>query len=1004
MTQPTGRTSTLAGRLVRLGFADVARVEDLLADLQRLDPSLDDAAGEGLLDTLGDAADPDLALAGLVRVLEAGPLARRFVRDAVAEESGTWLRRLVAVLGGSLALGEHLARHPDQVRVLAPDEDAALDGRDPREDLLRAVGADPWDPQSRAVRTGAAGRDALRVAYRRRVLALAARDLVGELGVEHVAAGLAALADAALEAALRIAMAEHEPAADQVRLAIVAMGKCGGRELNYVSDVDVLFVAEPADRVEETAALAAATRLSTAVMQVCSAHTPEGVIWPVDANLRPEGRQGALVRTPASYLAYYERWASTWEFQALLKARPAAGDRELGTRFVDDVAPFVWGAAARPHFVEDVQAMRRRVEEHVPAGQAQRQIKLGRGGLRDVEFAVQLLQLVHGRTDVFLRSASTLEALEQLSTRGYVGRDDAAELDRAYRFLRSMEHRLQLFRMQRTHVVPDDEPGMRRLARSLGFREQPVEDLTRTWSRHAREVRRLHEKLFYRPLLNAVARLPAEEARLTPEAAEQRLEALGYADPERALRHIEALTSGVSRRAAIQQTLLPVMLAWFADHPNPDAGLLGFRQVSDALGSTPWYLRLLRDQSVTAERLAAVLASSRYASDLLLRAPEAVQLLASDEELTPRSREVLGSEMLALAGRYTDQVEAITAVRGVRRRELFRIACADLLGLLDVKGVGDALSDVTAAALDAGLRIATRAIEAERRTPLPTRVLVVAMGRFGGHELGYGSDADVMFVHDPRPGADERDAQTAAHAVAEEMRRLLAIPTTDPPLVVDTNLRPEGRNGPLVRTLASYAAYYARWSLVWEAQALLRAEPAAGDADLGQQFVHLVDPVRYPPAGLTEADVREVRRIKARVEGERLPRAADATLHTKLGRGGLADVEWTIQLLQLRHGADVPALRTTRTLQALAAGVAAGLMTPEDASVLAHAWETATSVRNAITLVRGRASDTLPSDVRELAAVARVVGYSPGRTGDLVEDYRRTTRRARAVVERVFYA
>ena len=343
------------------------------------------------------------------------------------------------------------------------------------------------------------------------------------------------------------------------------------------------------------------------------------------------------MRTLASYTAYYDRWARTWEFQALLKARPVAGDLALGAAFADAVAPQIWNAADRPDFVEDVQAMRRRVEEHVPAEEADRELKLGRGGLRDVEFAVQLLQLVHGRSDIFLRSPTTLVALEQLSTRGYVGRDDAAELDRAYRFLRTMEHRLQLYRLRRTHVVPDDEVDLRRLARSMGFVERPVEELPTQWRRHRREVRRLHEKLFYRPLLDAVARLDATEARLTPEAALDRLEALGYADPEAALRHLEALTGGVSRRAAIQRTLLPVMLAWFAEHPDPDAGLLGYRQVSDALGTTPWYLRLLRDDGAVAERMARILASSRYATELLLRAPEAVRLLSDDTELRPRT-------------------------------------------------------------------------------------------------------------------------------------------------------------------------------------------------------------------------------------------------------------------------------------------------------------------------------------------------------------------------------
>jgi [glutamine synthetase] adenylyltransferase / [glutamine synthetase]-adenylyl-L-tyrosine phosphorylase len=281
---------------------------------------------------------------------------------------------------------------------------------------------------------------------------------------------------------------------------------------------------------------------------------------------------------------------------------------------------------------------------------------------------------------------------------------------------------------------------------------------------------------------------------------------------------------------------------------------------------------------------------------------------------------------------------------------------------------------------------------------------VVAMGRLGGAEVGYGSDADVLFVHDPLPGAGERDASDTAHAVAEELRRLLALPTPDPPLLVDAGLRPEGRSGPLVRTVASYAAYYARWSSFWEAQALLRAVPVAGDREVGRRFAALIDPVRYPPGGPPADAVTEIRRIKARVDAERLPRGADPATHTKLGRGGLADVEWTVQLLQLRYGASVPALRTTRTLDALAAAADAGLMGPDDAAALEAAWRMATRARNAVMLVRGRASDQLPRHGRELTGVARAMGYPPGRDpGQLLDDYRRATRRARRVVEWVFY-
>jgi glutamate-ammonia-ligase adenylyltransferase len=721
------------------------------------------------------------------------------------------------------------------------------------------------------------------------------------------------------------------------------------------------------------------------------------------------------VRTLSSHLAYYQRWAKTWEFQALLKARPVAGDLDLGEDYVAAVQPLVWKAAERENFVPDVQKMRRRVVENIPVAEVDRQLKLGPGGLRDVEFAVQLLQLVHGRADTSLRSGTTLDALGALAAGGYVGRSDAAQLDDAYRFLRSMEHRIQLFRLRRTHLVPEDEAELRRIGRSLGLRTDPVADLHREWRRHAGVVRRLHEKLFYRPLLDAVAQLATGEARLSTEAARERMVALGYADPAAALRHLEALASGVTRKAAIQRTLLPVLLGWFADSADPDAGLLNFRKVSDALGKTPWYLRLLRDEGAAAQNLARVLSAGRLAPDLLMRAPEAVALLGDGDGggLDPRPRAHLEQEIYAAVKRADGAAQAVTAARGVRRRELFRTAAADIVGSYGteeqpaeadqgalVDRVGGAVSDLTAATLAGTLRAVVRDSWGD---DLPTRFAIIGMGRFGGHELGYGSDADVLFVHEPRDGVDERTAAQAANKVVSEMRRLLQIPSADPPLLIDADLRPEGKSGPLVRTLTSYAAYYRRWSLTWESHALLRAEPVAGDADLGRRFIELIDPLRYPADGLADEAVREIRRLKARMESERLPRGADPKLHAKLGPGGLSDVEWTVQLMQLRHGSAVPGLRTTRTREALAAARAAGLITEEDAATLDEAWVLATRVRNAVMLVRGRAGDTFPSDPRELAAVGRYLGYGPGHVGDMLDGYRRTARRARGVMEELFY-
>ena len=992
------RPATSKGNLLRLGFRDPDAARDGLARLG--------AAADPLVALLARTADPDEALTGLRRLLDvvADPAE---VLEALVDDEGTAMR-LLSVLGASEALADPRVPHPDHWHELA---DPALGSTRPaawaiRAGLLAAVGADPGDPEPVATLPDAAAVDALRVEYRRVLLRLAARDLAHHLGVDDAAAELSDLAAGTLDAALAVARQRVGPDAALARLAVIAMGKCGGHELNYVSDVDVIFAWAPADGVPdsavENAALRAATQLAGNLIRVCSDHTTEGTIWPVDAALRPEGKAGPLVRTIASHRGYYERWASTWEFQALLKARAVAGDLTLGREFVEMTRPLVWSAAERDGFVEDTQAMRRRVVDHIPAREAERQLKLGSGGLRDVEFAVQLLQLVHGRADERIRPPATLSALAELTWGGYVGRADGEALHEAYAFLRTLEHRIQLHRLRRTHVVPEDEASLRRLGRSMGYLKDPVGVLDKTWQHHRLEVRRLHEKLFYRPLLTAVAKIPGGEARLSPEAATKRLAALGFLDPQAALRHLEALTSGVSRAAQIQRTLLPAMLGWFADAPDPDAGLFGFRRISESLGSTPWYLSTLRDEGEVAERLARILATSRYATGLLEREPQGVRMLGAD--LTPLPAEALTEEMLASSGRHDQPEAAALAIRGIRRRELLRIAAGDLLGLTDVAAVGAGLSRLTDATLEATLDVAGRAVRQQRDLDAaPTRMAMVAMGRYGGFELSYGSDADVLFVHDPEPGADPQAASSYAQAVANELRRLLALPGPDPALEVDADLRPEGKQGALVRTLDSYAAYYARWSKVWEAQALLRADAVVGDLEVRRRFEELIDPLRYPADGLSEDDIIEVRRIKARVDDERLPRGADPHTHLKLGRGGLADIEWTVQLLQMRYAGTVPGLRTSRTLDALAAAREAGLVAEEDAAVLQQTWRRVSRVRNAVTLVRGRPGDELPRDIRERAAVASILGYPAGSSDAMVNDQLRYTRLARAVVERIFW-
>jgi len=1000
---------SLARRLIAAGFSDLEKGERFLAarELEGLDQ-------DRLFAGLQLAASPDTALQSLVRLIEKHPQ----LRDLAAAEPET-SEPMYRVLGASEALGEFLIRHPEHLeafRVRASPEPLPADPQRLRATLLQSVGADPRAARPVAAATGVDAYAALRTAYRRGLVDLAVKDLCAADPLDFlpsVGGELADLAAAAIEAALAVSRAEateQHSAADvaDVGLAVIGMGKCGARELNYISDVDVIYVVDPGS-LEDAHANTIGTALASGISRAISSVAREPGLWEVDANLRPEGKSGPLVRTLASHQTYYARWAESWEFQALLKARTIAGDAALGRAYEDAVAPLIWNSAGREGFVESVQAMRRRVTEHIPAAEEQRQIKLGRGGLRDVEFTVQLLQLVHGKADESLRRRDTTSAIAALSAGGYIGRSDAAAFDNAYRYLRLLEHRIQLFQLRRTHLMPVAEPALRSLAKAvLGpfSNERPTPDsLLSTWQRTKRSVRELHERIFYRPLLNSAAKLSSEDAKLTPEAAQGRLAALGYRDPQGAMRHIEALTAGVSRRAALQRQLLPILLDWLAEGVDPDAGLLAFRRISEALGTTHWYLGLLRDSNAAAERLCHMLSNSRLIADLLEVSPESVAWLGQDKDLVPVGFEAQWQEITAKMSRHEDPESAMRLIRLIRRREILRIAIADSAGLLDQEAVGKALADTDRAAVLGALRVAEGIVPADG--PLRTSVLVVAMGRQGGREIGYGSDADVMYVHRALHGFSEAEAQEQAARIVAKVSSLLTQPLkpaimAERVLQVDADLRPEGKNGAMVRSLDSYAEYYRRWSLIWEAQALLRARPMAGDDALAADFLELIDPIRYP-ASVAEQDVREIRRIKARVESERLPRGADPARHLKLGRGGLSDVEWLVQLLQLQHAGKHPELRTTSTLEALAAAAGLGLLDGADAGLLAKAWRLASRIRSANVIWSGKASDLLPSSRRDLEAVARWCGYEPGQAGVLEEDYLRVSRRARAVFDRVFY-
>ncbi len=887
-------------------------------------PAPGPALGPVLDHALDHAADPFATREVLRRLAEE--------RSEICDVDEPAAAALVALAGASRSLLRLLERDHDALLVLS--------------DLDRTPPPDLGSPRS------------LHRWKQRELLRIAARDLTGCDDLVEVTAALSHLAATVIDSACRM----HSVGA----LSVIGMGKLGGGELNYSSDVDVMFVgdARPADL----------ERVARAVMDTIRP------CFRVDASLRPEGRSGPLVRSLDGYETYWDRWARPWEFQALLKARPVAGDPALGSRFADTARRWLWNRPVATDDLRELRALKARAEAIVVReGRDERDLKHGRGGVRDIEFAVQLLQLVHGQLDAGLRSPGTLDALADLAAAGYVSPDDAAVLHDAYIELRTIEHRLQLVEEQQVHSLPADIEALTAIARVLGYRDRPqgtaVELFGRDLRRRRVGVRGVYERLWFRPLLEAFA---TRDAMLSESAVATRLTAFGFTDAERTRAAVLELTRGMTRMSRLMQQFLPLVLDWLSSSPDPDLGLLMLRNLLTG-PRTATLVEAFRESPEAARRLCTLLGTSRLIGEAIAQNPDLVARLPHPDRLATASRDDLVASARSAVAWRSGIVDRQRALRRWKERQVVGIAARDVFGIAGVEAVGADLS----AAAEAILEVALDALEPK----IP--IAVIGLGRFGGASLGYPSDLDLVVVFE---GSGPADAAEATR-VAQELLRFVGSPGADRIFTVDPDLRPEGRQGPLARSLESYASYFARWAEVWERQAFLRARPVAGDAALGNRFLHVVEPFVW--AGLSEDDAREIRRMKARIERERIPTGEDPQFHLKLGRGSLSDVEFTVQLLQLRHG-----IRGTDTLAALRSLEAADVLAPDDGEALSAAYRFCERTRNRLFLVESTATDALPAGPEHLAWLARSLGTSPP---ELREDYRRVTRRARRVVERLFY-
>lgn len=871
-------------------------------------------------------------------------------------------RRADAVVAASRSLAEVLERDP--LARASLDDEAPLPDPHGYLEAIRAAHS-------------AQGLAGLRAEKRRALLAIAARDLAGEIPLEEAGRALSDLADACMSVGLQ----EVEAPAS---FAVIAMGKLGGRELNYSSDIDLMFVADG----EAAPAIKAAGKLVAALGDFA----PEGQAFRVDLNLRPEGRNGALVRSLDGYLEYYRRWAKSWEFQALIKARAAAGDAALGAAFMEASRALVYPEQMSSEEVANIRKMKERVEDHAHRSSRRGRstetddVKLGPGGIRDIEFSIQLLQLVHGGADPTVRSPNTLEAIAALVDGGYIAEDDGAGLSTAYRWLRNVEHRLQLWQERQVHHLPPNEEMRSRIARVMGFKDTPsaaAADRFETAHRGVLvDVRNRFERLFYRPMIESLADPAA--AGLSQEALKERLRVLGFRDVDRAARTLDGLVSGTSRRAKLFRVLTPALLRHLAGGPLPDEGLFGFLTLGEALESRLDTLGTFRDNPPGLELLARVLGSGRLLGEVLGHVPEEVASIADPRGPGERKdRDRLVREATASLG-WRDPERRLDGLRRFKRREMLRVALADTAGAADASEVGESLSDLADACLEAALE--DRTLES---------FAVIGMGKLGGRELNYSSDIDVMFVHDGDPQEAEAQAERLMRAIGE-------VTPEGQAFRIDPGLRPEGKSGPIARSLDSFIEYYERWAQPWEHQALIKARVAAGSASVGARLVDSTRELAFPPQ-LTKAAMAEIRHLKARMERERVPRGTDPRRHIKMGPGGVADIEFAIQLVQRQHAHDRAELRVASTIEALEGAAKLELVDSDDARRLIDAYRFLARLRNRLFFMVGRPVDALPTKPEDLEAVGIAMGYVSQPRQEIEEEYLRVTRRARRVCEPLIY-
>ncbi|MCP5059406.1 MAG: hypothetical protein GY937_22100 [bacterium] len=968
----------------------------------------------GLEAALAVGPEPELAVRRALDVLESAAQAdANALGHAVAEHPDNLRRLLAASCGTAPFLAARLRARPEQLFGLAAEDLS----------LPRTVGelSDRLAARLASIPTDDVPAELRRFKYEE-LLRISTREASDALvPLENVSEALGELSDLAevlLAAALAHVDAELEvstgPAiwraagGEEVRLrfTVLGLGKLGGEELNYSSDVDLIYVhespptgAEPLrDGPGDLAPAEYFRRLAVRFGKLVEANTEDGFLERVDLDLRPEGSQGAIVSSSRALADYYDGWAATWEKAAFMKARPVAGDLAFGWEIARAIDPMIYQSSVDLATVDAIREMKSKIEAAHTSDAERFNVKLGAGGIRDVEFVAQALQLLHGGRVPQVRGRSAPRALDALADVGALPPKARDELLAAYRFLRRVENRLQMEAERQTHVLPPPGPARERLARTIYPSESGGEDvaaqLDETLTLHTGKVRKHFEALFRESGAGRVLDLFARAAPRIAVVPENRqlIEALA----QRFASEIERST-------------------------DPERAMGNMERFVEGMGARTFYYGLLADRQELIPRLVALFAASRTLSGIVANLPELIEPLFDDpSRLLVEPAELREELQLLRAEEAKRQGQAdvetdLAALRLFQQRELVNIGLLDLSDVVDAKQVEGALSDLAEVCLGEALRMGRDQLS---RTPKAAawvdegEFLVVGLGKLGSRELGYGSDLDVIFLYD-LPGADPvrlMEAQEAYVRLAQKLGWALQTRTAQGVCYeVDARLRPSGNQGMLVTSLAAFERYHrgetgTDVAAIWERQALLRARPIVGSDGLAKRFEALR--LDFLSAPLPEGTGAEIHRIRSRMQQE-MARETDDRRNLKTGRGGLLDVESICQWLQLLHGAEHPELLVARRIEATLADLAShGFLSDEHATILAEGWAFLQRLSSRLRVVENRSIADLEQDRTDLDSVARSLGYAVSeRSGTarlpLLDDYARHTEAIRAVYDHV---